>query len=321
MGNDYRSGIISKTARLYYLEGMNLKQIGEKLNISLATVSRNLTRARERGIVEIVVHDTHEEDATLEVALEKQFGLKESLVTPSAQKREHVYREMGYAVGGLLSRVLRSGGSFGVSWGETLRAVADSLVIDRPIDVNVIPIIGAMGEVETGIYPNAIAASFAQKLGGKNYLINAPAVLDSADIKTSIENDRNFSGVRQRWNTLSAAIVSVSDVADDASVARYRIFGTQELEHLRSLGVVCATNFNFINSDGLPVTTDIDRRMIKMGLSELARIPNLIVVAAGPEKVRPILAALSGGFVDILVVDHDTAEAILADTAIRVPRA
>lgn len=320
MGNDDRNGIISKIARLYYLEDMNQKKIGEKLNISLATVSRNLTRAKERGIVEIVLHDTREGESSLEVEIEKRFGLKECIVTQSAERRENTYRAMGPPIGDLLARVLRPGEGFGVSWGETLREVSESLVIDRPTNANVIPIIGAMGEVETGIYPNAIAASFAQKLGGKNYLINAPAVLDSEQIKQSIENDRNFSGVRKRWRNLSTAIVSVSNVGSDASITRHGIFSDDELQHLQDLEVECATNFNFIDSAGLPVTTDFDRRMIKMGLSELARIPNLIVVAAGPEKVRPILAALAGGFVDILVVDHDTAEAILAEPAIHQPR-
>lgn len=315
MDDDARNGIIAKIARLYYLEEMNQKEIGEKLNISLATVSRNLSRAKERGIVQITVHDVRDGQSSLEVTIEKRFNLKECVVTRSAERRENVYREMGSAVGDLLSRVLQAGDEFGVSWGETLRAVGDSLVIDRPCEVDVVPIIGAMGEVETGIYPNAIAASFAQKLGGKSYLINAPAVLDSAAIRESIERDRNFAGVRQRWQKLAAAIVSVSSVTQEASVSRYSILSREELDHLRELGVACATNFNFIDRHGEPVLSDLDDRMIKMTLSELRRIRNLIVVASGAEKVQSILAALAGGFVDILVVDHDTAEALLQQVA------
>lgn len=311
MDTEQRDGLISKISRLYYLEELNQKAISEKLNISLATVSRNLTRAKERGIVEIVIHDTRADESELEVGIEKQFRLKECVVTHSFEKRENTLRDMGQVVGEVLSRVLHPGDTFGVSWGETLRAVADNLAVDRPRDVNVIPIIGAMGEVETGIYPNAIAASFAQKLGGKNYLINAPAVLDSEEIRDSIERDRNFAGVRAWWNQLTAAIVSVSSVEDDTSVSRYQVFTTRELGQLRQFGVACATNFNFVDANGASVTTEIDRRMIKMNLDELRAIRNVILVACGEEKVAPIRAALSAGFADILVVDRDTAHAVL----------
>lgn len=316
MDDDARNGIIAKIARLYYLEEMNQKEIGEKLNISLATVSRNLARAKERGIVQITVNDVRNGQSGLEVSIENRFSLKECVITRSTERRENVYREMGSAVGDLLSRVLQPGDALGVSWGETLRAVADSLVIERPCDVDVVPIIGAMGEVETGIYPNAIAASFAQKLGGKSYLINAPAVLDSAAIRESIERDRNFAGVRRRWQKLAAAIVSVSSVTEEASVSRYSILSPRELEQLRKLGVACATNFNFVDRHGQPILSDIDDRMIKMTLWELRRIRNLIVVASGAEKVQPILAALAGGFVDILVVDQNTAEALVQEVAV-----
>jgi DNA-binding transcriptional regulator LsrR (DeoR family) len=309
-----RDSLLSKIARLYYVEDFNQKAISDKLNISLATVSRNLSRAKEKGIVEIVIHDTRSTESQLEINIEKQFSLKECIVTRSYEKSENTLNEAGYAVSDVLSRLLNPGDTFGVSWGETLRAVAENLMIDRPRDVNVIPIIGAMGELETGIYPNAIAASFAQKLGGKSYLINAPAVLDNKKIRESIEQDRNFSGIRSWWDKLSAAIISVSTIDKTASVARHGIFNIRELTQLRELGVACASNFNFIDESGNSVITEIDDRMIKINIDELRKIRDVIVVACGVEKAEPIRAALYGNFVDILIVDHETAELIIAET-------
>ena len=277
-------------------------------------MSRHLGRAKARGIVEIVVHDADESQSAMEVEIEKRFGLRECIVTPSLEREENTLRAMGPAVGRLLSRVLRPGELFGVSWGETLKAIADAVTIERPIDVGVVPIIGAMGQMETGIYPNAIAGRFAQKLGGRSFLVNAPAVLDSEATRDSILNDRNFVAVREWWSTLSAAIVSVSSLSPDASVARYEVFSAEELGRIQNAGVVCATNFNFIDAQGTFVDTEFDRRMIKLNLDELRGLHSLIVVAVGSRKVAPIRAALSGGFVDILVVDRDTAEAVLADS-------
>jgi deoxyribonucleoside regulator len=315
MDEEKRDELTVKIARLYYLEDMNLRTISDKLNVSTATISRNLSRAKERRIVEIVIHESRNGNSSTEVAIEKTFGIRECIVTRSFEKRDNVFREMGEAMGPLLSRILKTGDVLGVSWGETLRAIAENLIVERPMEVNVIPVIGAMGEVENGIYPNAIAARFAQKIGGKNYLVNTPAVLDSPETKLSMEKDRNFFMVRQWWDQLSTAIVGVSDLSPAASLCRYGIFSGEELNQMRALDVGCTTNFNLTDRRGRPIACEIDKRMMKMSLEELDALRNLIVVATGKEKVSSLLAALSGGFVDVLVVDKDTADAILSRSA------
>jgi DNA-binding transcriptional regulator LsrR (DeoR family) len=53
-------------------------------------------------------------------------------------------------------------------------------------------------------------------------------------------------------------------------------------------------------------------RTIAFDARSLGRIPVRIGVAGGPAKVRPILGALRGQLMTILVTDLPTAEAVLA---------
>ena len=46
-------------------------------------------------------------------------------------------------------------------------------------------------------------------------------------------------------------------------------------------------------------------------LKELQKLENVIGVAGGPMKVDAILAALRGKYLDVLITDEDTAQALL----------
>ena len=300
-----------KIARQYYQEDLSLRQIAIKRNISIATVSRLLARAKREGVFEITIHDASPSFRDLEIEIEPRFGLKECCIIPFSENTESVYRDMAQAVGLLLQRMLKNGTYLGLSWGETLKAIGQNLRVPAMKHVRVVPIIGAMGTIETGIYANSIAKSFAEQLGGMSYLVNPPAILDSKQVKKSVSRDRNFFEVKALWDQIDVALLSVSGLDTDASIARFGIFPQEELDYLRSLGVVCTTNFNMIDENGQPVSNKVSERIITMGLQQLKKTKNVILVASGETKVQAIAAALRGRIADVLVTDNKTASALL----------
>ena len=304
--------LLSKVARLYYIENRNQQDIAKRLNMSMAGVSRALTRARDCGIVEIRVHDRTENDLASEALLESEYRLRESAVVVASESDDSKSVAMARALADILTRRLRDGSVLGVSWGETLRAMADYLPTVNAVKADVVPIIGAMGTIETGVYPNAIATGFARKLNGKAYLVNAPAIVSSREICESMKQDRIFRPVALNWDSVDTAVVSVSGVTPSDSISRLQIFSVDELEQLRAQGVAGATNFDFLDSDGFQIQTEIDQRILKIGFERLRNIQNLVVVAFGAHKVIPLRAVLRSGIVDVLITDQVTAQALLA---------
>jgi DNA-binding transcriptional regulator LsrR (DeoR family) len=175
---------LAKVARLYYLEEMSQPEIARRMNVSVATISRALRKARESEIVRISIDESFERMGELELALEKEWGLQECVVVPTYERTESTYLEMAHVLSEILARLLSRGSTIGVSWGETLKAIGEHLRAIPGRDVRVIPIIGAMGMVDTGIYPNSIAREFASRLDGTPYLVNIPAVVDDRGIAT-----------------------------------------------------------------------------------------------------------------------------------------
>ncbi len=303
-----------KIARQYYQEALPLRQIAAKLNISTATVSRLLARAKREGLVEITIHDSGLSFRDLEMEIESRYSLKECSIISSSENTESMYLDMAQAVGRILRRLLKTGTYLGVSWGETLKAIGQYLRISGLQHVRVVPIIGAMGTIETGIYANSIAKSFADRLGGVSYLVNPPAILDSKQARNSVSKDRNFFEVKTLWSKIDVALLSVSGLDMDASIARFGIFSNEELEYLRSLGIVCTTNFNMIDENGRPVENKLSERIINMDLQQLQQAKNVILAVSGAAKVQATIAALRGRIANILVTDNKTAALVLGQS-------
>jgi len=298
---------LSKIARLYYDAGLTLKQIGERMNVSIATVSRSLVEARRRGIVKITVSDELEDFRNLESSIEEKYGLEECRIVSSSDRVEDVYREMASALGQTLRRILKPGMLVGLSWGHTLKSIGEYLPPLHRAKCDTIPILGAIGAVETGLFPNAISRSFADRLGGKSYLVNAPAILDSKNMRETIEMESMFRPIRQKWDEVDVVLLSVSGLDRKASVSRYGILERSWMDELVHLGTVCATNFIMLDAEGREVQNEITDRLLRLSLPSLLKVRKKIVLSFGKAKCVAIGAALRGGVATALITDYDTA--------------
>jgi DNA-binding transcriptional regulator LsrR (DeoR family) len=56
LAENYKNSI--SVAKMYYYQGLTTEKIADELKISRPTISRLLSFAREKGLVEITVHDS-----------------------------------------------------------------------------------------------------------------------------------------------------------------------------------------------------------------------------------------------------------------------
>ena len=307
----YDEHLVAKVAHLYYIDGYRQRELAERCGLSTSTVSRYLSAARERGYVQIRVHDPYGQINDIELSLEKRFGLKECLVAPYSQNRTILIQNLAAVVGHYLSRALEPGELLGLGWGESMRAVGTHLSVEHPLRINLISTIGAMGEIASGVYPNAIAAAFARRLGARHYLVNTPALLGTEKAKRIVEADKSFRKIRELWSNMSSALVGASDIADDCSLVRRGIVTKEDVAELRSLGVTQTMNGAFFDDEGKLIPNPVAARFISMKPAELRRLRTNALLAYGPEKVGTILALLKGGHINVLLTDEETAASVL----------
>ena len=262
-----------------------------------------MARARKAGIVRISIAPDEEGFSELEARIEREYGLDECRIAEGCTATARILEE-------LLPRRLPSGGTIGVSWGETLKAAVEEL---QPVGIpsaDVVPTLGAMGTVETGIYPNSIAKTLADKLGGRAFLVNAPLVNDSAQMARGLFESRAFGSVREVWERIDTALVGCSPVDSQASFARNAIFSACEIQAFRDAGAASVVNFSFLRHSGAAMHRDLSDRLLHIPLDAMRSFSQVILVAAGVHKTQAVRAALRNGAVTSLITDAELGEGL-----------
>jgi DNA-binding transcriptional regulator LsrR (DeoR family) len=311
MNNIERKKFLSKIARLYYSERLTQQEIAGRLNISRTKVSRYLDEARKDKIVEIKINLPEEDYSNLEYRIEKSFKIKECIVVPTFENNEEILKMMAGPLNNLFERILAGGSYLGIGWGSSLKGISDYINVRGKSDIKVVPIIGGLGKIGTGVHTNSVAKNIADRLGSISYMIHSPAVLDSKEIREIVENDSNTREIIKLYEKIDTALVGLSDIGPDSTLIKTGSFSLEEFKYLDSLGVVGDVNLIFINENGKHVPNRIDERIVRISPDRLKKVKNVIGVAFGRRKLKVILGALRGGLINILFTDEETAENII----------
>jgi len=306
-----RKKFLSKIAGLYYIEGLTQQEIADRLNISRTRVSRYLDEARKDKIIEIKINLPEEDYSNLEYRIEKSFKIKECIVVPTFDNKEEILKMMAGPLNNLFERILAGGSYLGIGWGTSLKGISDYINVSGKSDVKVIPIIGGLGKIGTGVHTNSVAKNIADRLGGISYMIHSPAILDSREIREIVENDSNTREIIKLSEKIDTALVGLGDIGPESTLIKTGCFSLEEFKYLDSLGAVGDINLIFINENGKHVPNKIDERIVRISPDRLKKVKNVIGVAFGRRKLKVILGALRGGLINILFTDQETAENII----------
>jgi DNA-binding transcriptional regulator LsrR (DeoR family) len=311
--------LLAKVADLYYLQDRTQQEIADRLGLSRPTVSRLLHRARTSGIVRIEVmpgEGTHRE---LERAIEDRFGLREAIVvTGRSESPAPTRRALGEAAAGYLRRILKGDERIGISWGTTVAAVVDSVkrraVRGRTAPasrIEVVPLVGGVGQGMPGVHANELARRLGDVLGGRVHLLHAPAVVSHRSVRGAMLSDPGIRTILGLARAVDIALVGIGALVPSSTLVRSGCFSTEELGALRRRGAVGDICTRAFTRSGEAAHDALDRRILAVELDDLRRIRTVIGAAGGLEKAEAIAGALAGRLVDVLVTDHLAARAVL----------
>ncbi|MFC3039715.1 sugar-binding transcriptional regulator [Virgibacillus xinjiangensis] len=303
--------LMVKIATMYYEQGATQSEIAKNVGVSRSLVSKYLTKSKQLGIVEIIIHDEEEHPFTgLETKLERKYGLREVVCVPfseSDQSKKH----LGEAASKYLLRMVKDGQIIGVSAGTTLDEVAAAMSSSQYFpELTFVPLVGGMGDERVDIHANHIAATFAERLQAKYRLLHAPVLLDSREAKDIIINQSSIRKVCDTGKQSHIAVVGIGGTPEHSTMVKsYLNHGIEDDPDYRDVvGDIC---YNFINEKGEPVENDWNEKCVSLDLDSLRQIPLVIGTAAGEEKVEAIRAALRGKLIHVLITDEVTAKALL----------
>ena len=133
-----------------------------------------------------------------------------------------------------------------------------------------------------------------------------------ASVVDVLLNDSYTGTAPSLWDELTVALVGIGSLQPSELLkSSGNTISAQDEEQLRKRGAVGDVCLRFFDAAGDPVESDLERRVIGISSDQLKRTPRRIGVAGGDRKHDAVVAAVRGGWVNVLITDEDTAEHLL----------
>lgn len=302
--------LLYRIARYYYLNENSQAEIAKLEKLSRPQISRLLRRAKELGIVRIMISPPENSDIfTLQARLKEALGLNAVYISPSAEKNKENMAGFISAAATYLSDNLGNFKSVGIGWGKSMYYTSFQLSpkTDNK-DTTFYPVVGNSGTNIPYYQINSITDRFADKFHAKAYFTQS-LFLAPVDQISEITRER-LAYLKSCWANLDAVVIGLG-----GRIISPKIFidemppHTQKkllLEH--TIGDIYG---NFFMDDHTFFAYPKDYQLTALNPDALKRIDQVFCIAIGLHKVDAIRYAAQTRYIKTLITDDLTARAVL----------
>ncbi len=301
-------------AELYYVRELGQPEIATLTGFSVSKVSRLLAAARIAGVVRISVEGTPSEPTPLARALSAALGV-EAWVTPGHETAPALAARLcGVAAAPRLAGELPEEGAIGLTGGYTVESLVAALPNRSHPRAVVVPLVGGWDSSNPHLNSNEIARHMAERIGAGLRLLHAPGLLDNEATTAALLSDSAVTATTRFWGELRLALVGMSGAPRFAPgygtvMDRLDPGGRARLADKGAVGDVAG---HLVRIDGSFVQDEWERRTISIPIESLRKVPRVVGIAAGSNKVETIVAGAKTGLLHVLITDEPTAAAALA---------
>ena len=299
--------LATKAAWYYYMENYTQHQIAEAMGLSRAKVIRLLEDAKTDGIIQFNFRKDDSTRVSLEKNLIAAYGLNDAFVVPTPLNEATLTHTISRAAALYVSDHLRPGGYLNIGYGDTVSSMLGYLAKEHEDPINVVSMTGGVSYY----LPSVSSTAYAMHL----FLIPSPLIVSSSEVRDALLGEKSIQEIYAMTEHADMSVVGIGAAVEGATVLRNGIIRESELAILKMQGSVGDVLHHFYDSEGNPITTEIENRTISTDIEKLRTMKNVVGVAGGSEKVAAIKAVLRGGYLNVLVTDSKTAEELLLSSA------
>ncbi|MBZ6527651.1 sugar-binding transcriptional regulator [Aerococcaceae bacterium DSM 111021] len=305
---------IVKIATMYYEEGMTQSEIAREKGVSRSFISKMIVEAKRDGIVEIVINSSSVYTARLERQIEKKFKLKNAIIIDTLDINKAEVKKMASQQAALyLKKILPSYQTIGISWGNSLRGLVDHFPYTNHQGVTVLPLIGGLSDDYFEIQSNQLSYDLARKMRGKAKYLYSPALVSNELIREELSSNNAIQSILEEGKTVDLALIGISSLDQESNMRKIGFLSEEDATDLKGHNAVGVINSRFFNQEGKEVDSEINKNVIGLNLEDLRKIPAIMTVVYGDQKVEAIRAALESDLLNIIVTTDTIAEGLLSD--------
>ncbi len=296
--------------RRYYLDGASKSEIASELGVSRFKVARMLERARRDGIVRIDIDPLPDLDLDLADELARHHRIRGAVVVRAAGWTGDLQlAQLGRAAAAVLDDVLEASDVLGISWGRTLHALVGQL--PRLPACSVVQLVGSVPTIQLQVNSLELVRRLAERATGPVFPLHVPLLVGSAEMAEALASDSMASATLGKFDSLTRAVVGIGAWAPGASTIRAAL-SDADASAVDAAGGVADIASIVLDAEGRQVrAAGLPERCIAIREDQLRRVPDVIAIAGGTDKVPAIRAALRSGLVHRLVTDEAAARLLV----------
>jgi len=300
--------LMTKVAILYYKKELNQSTIAINLGISRPKVSRLIKKAREEGIVKIEIISPVTDTSYLESELADKYNLKEFIIVDITDEESEEERKTEVGTAGIkfLERIATGTEYLGISAGTTLHHFARKAHPVGKEDFKIIPTVGALTDTGLSYNCNEITNILSAKLGGTNYLLNAPAFVQDNKTAAVFKKEDRIKKIYDLYDKLEIIALGIG-VADETHPLIQGRLSSQELTEFRQLPLCGSIGSIFYDLAGKIIDLPFKERIIGIGSEKILKTDFRIGLAVGDYKRQAVLGALRTNLINVLITDRSMA--------------
>lgn len=307
-----RQTLLADIAEMYFIDGKNQAEIARNVGMTRSNVSRMLTEARQLGIVQIQINRPVRENHALAQELIERFNLINARVV-AVDHTAQLLNKLGLTASDELRALLKPGWILGTSWGTAISAAVDEFELELPIqEVKVVQLLGAFGARIKDYDGHSVVHRLETKLDAEGIYLNAPFFVENCEIAQAFLENKSVQESLDYAKRADIALLGVGSTDTNHSSYFLANYVTRDdilsIQNTGAVGDVCG---RFFNIHGEICAEDFQQRFIGINLHDLLAIPIRIGIAGGPSKIAPILGALRGGLINILISDEASIKEVL----------
>ncbi|MGR6982117.1 transcriptional regulator LsrR [Testudinibacter sp. P27/CKL/0425] len=301
--------MLARIAWFYYHDNLTQSEIGKRLDIPRLKVSRLLEKGRQIGLIKVQINSRFKGCLELEEALQQHFKLKHIRVLPALEQHE-VNTRLGIAASQMLMSLMRPNQLLAIGFGETImQTIKYSNEFITNNQLKLITLSGGVGPYMKGIGELDGTCSIS--------IIPAPLRASSIEAANLFKREACVRDIMLAAEAADVAIVGIGSTQQkgQATLLRSGYINEDSQQELRSKGAIGDILGYFMQKNGaIQPDTPLHDELISVPLDKLVKIPTIVGIAGGENKVDAILSALKGKYINSLVTEEMTAKMILAKT-------
>lgn len=305
------SDAAARAAWLYYIGGLTQDQIARELGVSRQRAQRLVSRAVEKGLIHVRLEHKVSGCLELEIALKKRFGLRLCRVALSLPKGSDPVVSIAPTAAVEMERFLSAADPIvmALGTGRTLRATVDELTTMECEHHKIVSLNGSIAPDGSASYYDVIMR-ITDKVRAAHFPMPLPVIAESIEEHAVLQSLKPVLRVSALARSADVTFVGVGQMSDDAPLLKDGFISKRELTEMQLMGAAGEIAGWIYDRSGRYLKGGTNARVAGVRV-DISNDRLACGIAAGPEKLTALKAALGGNLLNGLVTDEATASALL----------